>query len=131
MKKIICVSLLGLISFSELTPPLYAASRSTLNTFGRTQISQDLQIVPDSATDLTTTDTWIFQLTVTNTTASAVTFTVKDRATSAKTLMSVSIAANTMYVVVWPEGQKMKGGINWLSGTTGALTASLVAFKVP
>lgn len=130
MQKTICILLLGLISFSELAPPLYAASRSTLNTFGRRQVSQALQVVPDSATDLTTTDTWIFQLTITNVTGTAATITLTDKNTSPLDLMkTVSIPANTIVVVAWPEGQLMKGGINWVSGTTSALNASLVAFQ--
>lgn len=130
MKKIICVFLLGLISFSELAPPLYAASRSTLNTFSRRQLSQALQVVPNSATDLTTSDTWIFQLTITNVTGTAATITLTDKNTSPLDLMkTISIPANTIVVIAWPEGQLMKGGINWVSGTASALNASLVAFQ--
>ena len=111
---------------------LKSASNSTKVTFGRTLLSTDLQTVPDSSTALSASDTWIFQIVVTNTTGTAATFTMTDRASSPKTLLpAVSIAANTTYIIPFPEGQKMKGGILWLTGTTSALTASIVAFKIP
>lgn len=130
MRKYLASLALILILGSALLP-IFAASRSTVTQFGPVALNSDLQVVPDSTTALSTTDTWIFQLTVANTTGSAVTFTVQDRATSAKTLLAaVSIAANTTYVIAFPEGQKMKNGITWSAGTASALHASIMARRI-
>lgn len=128
MKRLISVILLGLISFAELTPPLYAASRSTLNTFGRVQISQTLVTLPAVAADLTTKDTMLFQLTLSNITGGAVSVTITDKQSSPVTLMSVSIPAGTIVVVAWPEGQFMKGGVNWVAGAGSSINGSVFGF---
>lgn len=68
--------------------------------------------VPQSTTTVAFSDAWLKTLTITNTTSGAVTFTLSDRQASPLALFSaVSIAANTTYVVVFPEG-----GYYWLPG---------------
>ena len=90
------------------------------------QITETLAAVPAVATDLTTTDTRIWQITVANTTAGALTFTLKDRqATPRYICAAVSIAANTTYILAWPEGQFGSSGLNW-SGSGAGLEASVV-----
>ena len=90
------------------------------------QISETLAQVPAVATDLTTTDTRIWQITVANTTAGALTFTLKDKqATPRYICAAVSIAANTTYILAWPEGQFGSSGLNW-SGSGAGLEASVV-----
>ena len=132
MRKLFASILLAWALLVSLTPLSLADSLTTRNTYGRSQLASDLQVVPDSTTSLSTTDTWVFQLTITNVTGSAATFTMSNRATSALDLFkTVSIAANTTYIVSFPEGVKMKNGISWSAGTTSALNASVIAFKVP
>lgn len=107
-----------------------ASGSSKFTNGGTVALNEDLQVVPDTTTDLTTKDTWIFQLTIVNTTAGGVTFIMADKATSPKTLMSVTLAANTTYVIAFPEGQKMKGGITWWTNTTNAVNASIKAKRL-
>ncbi len=90
------------------------------------EITAGLQTVPNVATDLTTTDSVIFQITLANITAGAVTFTVKDKAGSPKSLLeAVSIAANTSYVIAFPEGVWMTGGITWSASAANSLNAEI------
>jgi len=97
---------------------------------GQRQIPDGLQVVPNSAADLTTTDTWIFQIVVANKTASAVTFTVKDKQSTPRELFdAVSLPADSITVAAFPEGVKMIGGINWVAGTADALIAEVFAFR--
>lgn len=119
--------LLTIALISILAPLLEAASASTrFQSPGTRVISRGLQVVPDSATSLSTTDTELYQITLGNTTGSACTFTLADRATSAKTIMTaVSIAANTTYVIAWPEGMFMSNGVTWSTGTTSCLVAGV------
>jgi hypothetical protein len=62
------------------------------------------QAVPTSLTVVSVADSYLKSITVTNTTASAVTFTVQT-AGGVAILSAVSIAANTTYIVSWPDGQ--------------------------
>lgn len=131
MKKLQTLILIFIL-LTTTVPSSMGASGSTKFTVGGTvALSEDLQTVPDSTTALSTTDTWIFQITIVNTTGSAATITMQDRATSPKTLLAaVSIAANTTYVIAFPEGQKMKNGITWSAGTTSALQGSIKAKRI-
>jgi hypothetical protein len=59
--------------------------------------------VPTSAGTVTTYDAYIKSVVIVNTTAGALTFTLADRQSSAKDVLSaVSVAANTTYVVAFP-----------------------------
>lgn len=90
------------------------------------QISETITTVPAVAADLTTTDSRLWQISIANTTAGALTFTLKDKqATPRYALAAVSIAANTTYVVAWPEGQFFSGGVNWVASGAG-LEASVI-----
>lgn len=129
--KFLGAALLSVLLFSLLIPIIEGASNSTRFTPpGRTQLSMSLQVVPDSTTDLSTTDTDIYQLTVTNTTGSACTLTITDKQASVKSLLdAVSIAAHTTYVIAWPEGAFMDDGVSWSAGTASCLHASIKAMK--
>ena len=130
MRKIFAYIGLLLILSVLISPLALSESGTTKTTFGRRQLLSDLQFVPNVAADLTTTDTWIFQLTIT-TGSSGTTLTINDRATSAKSLLnSVSLAANTTYILTWPEGVKMKNGINWVAGAATTVTIAVVAFQI-
>lgn len=130
MRLIAGIFLAGML-LSIIAPLVDAASASTrFQSPGTRVLDRALQTVPDTPTALSTTDTEIFQLTLGNTTASACTFTMADRATSAKTVMAaVSIAANTTYVLAFPEGLYMSNGITWSSGTASCLTAGIKALR--
>lgn len=94
----------------------------------KNSISEAIQVVPTDATDLTTTDTRIYQLSVCNTTAGALTITIKDKqATPRNVLTAVSIAANTAYILAWPEGLFCDDGVNWIASGSG-LEASVTAW---
>lgn len=133
-QKTIIFALLILLGISLINSPIpvaMGASNSTKFNVGNINMSQALQVVPDSTTSVSTTDTWIFQITVANTTGSAVTFTVQDRAGSPKSLISaVSIAANTTYVMAFPEGVLMDDGFTWSASTASALHASVNARRI-
>ena len=94
----------------------------------RNMLSETIQAVPTGATDLTTTDTRIYQISVANTTAGALTITIKDRQSSAKNVCTaVSIAANTTYILAWQEGLFLDDGLNWIASGAG-LEASVTAW---
>lgn len=85
------------------------------------QISHTNRVaVPAVAADVTTTDTVIYQISITNTTAGALTLTIKDKAgTPSELFEAVSIAANTTYVAAFPFGEHMVGGVNWVASGVG------------
>lgn len=96
------------------------------------RIANNLRLVPAVAADVTDKDCYVYQIVVSNIHTSAVTFTVVDKATSAKTLIpTVSLAANSVSVIVFPQGVKMTGGINWVAGTADKLHASIDAYYAP
>ena len=69
----------------------------------KNSVSELITAVPAVAADLTTTDTRLYQISICNTTAGALTFTLKDKQSSAKNILTaVSIAANTAYICAWP-----------------------------
>lgn len=131
MRKLIASLCLFFISLGAIAPLLVASSGSTKFATGTTALNADIQVVPNSSTALSSTDTYIYQIVVANVTGSAATFTMTDRATSPKTILAaVSIAGNTTYVLAFPEGLKMKGGIMWSSNTASALNASINARRI-
>jgi copper(I)-binding protein len=93
------------------------------------EIPQGLTTMPSVAADVTTTDSWITQITLANKTAGAVTVTITDKATPAKTLLgATSIGANTTYVVAFPDAVKMNGGINWVASSASAIDAEIKGY---
>lgn len=124
-------ALLGLLLLAIVAPFLVAASNSTKFTApGTRQLSRLIQVVPNSNTDVSTTDTEIYQLSVTNVTGGACTLTVKDKQATARYLINAaSIAAATTYVIVWPEGAWMEDGFSWSSDTSSCLQANVKALR--
>lgn len=97
---------------------------------GTKEIGNGLVAVPTSGTDLTTTDTWINQIVLANTTAGSVTVTIADKQGSPLTLVpTVTLSANTLYITVFPFAIKMVGGINWQASGSG-VTAEIFGYKV-
>jgi hypothetical protein len=93
------------------------------------ELPGDLVLVPNTGTDYTTTDSWIFQIVVNNVSAATATLTVQDRATSAKLLLKVlPTDPGFPQVLVFPFGVKMNNGIRWSSDTLNALHASIFGY---
>lgn len=98
------------------------ASNSSRRSAAQKPITEGLQAVPKIAADLTTTTSWIWQLTFVNTTAGALTVTVADKNTVPLDLLdTVSLAANTTTIYSFPESVKMIGGINWVASDDGII----------
>lgn len=107
LKKISALTLAVFLAWGSL----FANSGTTVFPRPPRQLTRGLQVVPSSLTDVTSTTTVLYQLVVANTTGSAVTFLVQDKASTPKTLIpTVSIAANTVYVIAFPEGTYLTGG---------------------
>lgn len=97
----------------------------------RYEIMQALAVVPNSATDLSTTDSIIYQIVIANMTSGAITITITDKNTTPLDLMkAVSIAAFTTPVVAFPEGVLMKGGINWVASGASSLNGQIFGLKI-
>lgn len=76
--------------------------------------------MPTVAADVTTVDTFLKQIRVSNTTAGALTITILDKQDTPRThTPTVSIAANSVYLDVAPECILMKGGVNWVASGAG------------
>jgi hypothetical protein len=78
------------------------------------------QAVPTSTTAVTTVDAYIRQITVANTSAGAINFTVADRqGTPIAFVPTVAIGPNTLYVVVIPKNYWAPGGFTVLASGSG------------
>ncbi len=104
------------------------ASLSSKFTSPQKMVSPALQVLPNTATSVTTTDTWIYQIALNNKTGGAITVTITDINTSPLDLVTaVSIAANTTYVIVFPEGQYMPNGFKWSASAGSSINGSVNA----
>lgn len=119
-----------LLTLGALAPVLInAASNSTRNSFPSRRVQPDPGNMSNSLTPVTTADTWVFQITIANKTAGAVTATVQDaQGTPVCILCAVSIAANTTYVIAFPEGQKFESGLSVQASANNSLNYSLFGF---
>lgn len=91
------------------------ASNSTQRSHPQQTLTEGLAVVPQASTEVpggtAGKDLYIFQITVVNTTAGALNYTLLDgQATPLALLPTVSLTASTTYSVVFPEGIKMLGG---------------------
>lgn len=119
---------LACFSFALLAVPLHG--QQTRRSMPRYELTGGLSVVPNSATDVSTTNSYICQVSVANVTGGAVTFTVTDKASSAKTLIpTVSIPANTVIIMNWPNCVKMTSGISWTAGAATSLHAEIFGYK--
>jgi hypothetical protein len=101
------------------------ASNSTRRSSEQATLTEGLAAVPTGAAVIVpgstaNKDVIIFQITVANTTAGAVTYTLED-GNSNQVLAAVSIAANTSYIAVWPEGLRMLKGALHTAGGSGLI----------
>ncbi len=124
MVKIILTAIISTLLVVGVINPLIGASGSTRFTYGNTAMTDAIQTVPTSPTALSSTDTYVFQVTVANVTGTAATITIVD-GTGKYLLAATSIDANTTYVLGFPEGVKMTSGVTWSAGTSNAIQASL------
>ena len=124
MVKIILTAIISTLLVVGVINPLIGASGSTRFTYGNTAMTDAIQVVPTSPTALSSTDTYVFQVTVANVTGTAATITIVD-GTGKYLLAATSIDANTTYVLGFPEGVKMTSGVTWSAGTSNAIQASL------
>ncbi len=124
MVKIILTAIISTLLVVGVINHLIGASGSTRFTYGNTAMTDAIQTVPTSPTALSSTDTYVFQVTVANVTGTAATITIVD-GTGKYLLAATSIDANTTYVLGFPEGVKMTSGVTWSAGTSNAIQASL------
>jgi hypothetical protein len=95
---------------------------------GLKQLTRGVRLVPAVAADLSTTDTWLYQLSVSNKTAGAVTIQVLDKAATPRNVVpTVSAAANSVMIMTWPNGIKLTGGMRWVASAADSLEAEVVA----
>lgn len=80
-----------------------------------------VQAVPTGDTALSSTNTILFQIFVSNPTASGITLTVKDNQTVPVTIISTTIPANSVYNYNSDDGTVFLGGIRWNAGGAGLL----------
>lgn len=84
------------------------------------------QTVPNSGTDITSTDTRLYAIYAANKTASAATLRVYTKQSPAKDIIpTVSIPAYSNMYWEWIEGITCPGGVSWVAGTGSAIDASV------
>lgn len=102
---------------------------SVLKNLPQKQVSEANTAVPTGAADLTTTDTWLFEMTLCNPTGGALVITLLNREGSPKTIVKKSVAANDTAILSFPAGCKFVGGVNWVASGDGliATTTAVIA----
>ena len=106
------------------------ASASTRRAVGQKSLPQGFVAVPSTLTELTAVDTWIFQIVVSNTTGAPVTFLVQDQqGTPRKLVPTISLGANSVTVLDFPEGVLMKSGVKWQAGAATSLDAEVFGMR--
>jgi len=94
-------------------------------------LTRGLVVVPNAAADLSTVDTWVYQIVVANIDSSGCTFKVTDKQGSPLELIpTVTLGATTVTVYSFPEGVLMKSGVNWVAGTANKLRAEVVGYQI-
>jgi hypothetical protein len=94
------------------------------------QVALPIVAVPTVAADLTTTDSWLFQISITNSTALPINITILDKQGTPRGAMRASaIPANTTVAFNWEEGLFMSGGVNWVAAGAGLEAGLTLWFK--
>src|SRR5689334_21655949 len=107
------------------------SSFDTLRSVAQKTLPEGLSVVPSTLTAVISKDAWVFQITVSNNTGGAVTFLVQDQqATPLILVPTISVAANTVSIIPFPEGVKMIGGIKWQAGAASSLHAEIFGFSL-
>ena len=98
-------------------------------TFGKS-VDPEMQVVPDSATALTSTNTLLYSMYVSNTTDSTVSFLVVD-GNGREIVPEVDLPSHSILSAEWSDGIVAPGGITWTAGAANALEAAVTAtYKV-
>lgn len=121
MKTLLLLAAFAALAYGQSTP---TCSSATIPLCGAGQPSGDMQVkpqaVPTSTGNVAFVDSYLKSVTVANTTAGAITFTLADRQASPIAVLSaVSIAANTTYVIVFATPYWCPGGFTVLAGGAG------------
>ena len=118
MKKVLQIALLLTITLSLMAAP-------TLKKAKFTQLDEwDFApaLVPSSAEDVVTQSSGVYidVITIVNPTGSSVDLTITDKQGTPRAILTVTIAANTTYVIkMW--GYWAPGGVSWIAGTDNVL----------
>jgi hypothetical protein len=118
MKTLLLLAVFAAFTCAQSTP---TCSSATIPLCGAGQPSGDMQVkpqaVPTSTGNVAFVDAYLKSVTISNPTASPITFTLADRQGSPiAALGAVSIAANTTYVVVWCSDCSLKASMYWCPG---------------
>jgi hypothetical protein len=108
MKNLIVITALALAAASGARAQLATCGTQTIPLCtpggGSGAIQIKPQAVPTSTTVVAASDAYLKVITVSNPTAGAITFTLADRQGSPISVLgAVSIAANTSYIISWPD----------------------------
>jgi hypothetical protein len=83
-------------------------------------------LVPATTTDVATSTVRVYQITLTETSGSNTTCTIKDKQSTPREIFSGTVNASSLYVIPFPNGRLSPGGLTWScsSGTAvvGAIT---------
>ena len=105
------------------------ASLSSRRDSPQNAIQQGLSLVPSSLTAVTSADSVIYQITVSNVDSGAHTLLVQDQqATPGILVPTISIPANTVIIMEFPEGILMKSGIKWQASAANDLWSEIYGF---
>ena len=105
------------------------ASRSTIRSLPQKELPSALTVLTNTATAFISKDCYIFQIVLANKTAGAITATITDQAaTPLDLLTAVSLPANGLTIIAFPEGQYMPGGFKWSASANTSINASVVGF---
>jgi hypothetical protein len=104
---------------------LLGAAVTTTRTYNSSGSGPTFEIYPmavptSSMSDVVTGDVRVNEITLTNTTGSAITVTVQDKQTSPQAFLSaISVGANSTYVIETPSLRLFPGGVSWQASGAG------------
>lgn len=96
------------------------------------EVTRGLTAVPTSLTTITGTDTALFQIVVTNTTAAAITFQLQDQQGTPVALIkstNVTIDPGIPFVFSVANAVWMLGGMRWQAGGAGLYADIIATYK--
>ena len=108
-----------------------SASTIRKGTYGRS-IDPKLQVVPDSSTDLTATDTLLYSMYVSNVTGGTVSLQVLDKQSVPREVIpTTSIGPHQILSAEWLDGIVCPGGVTWVASAADSLQAAVTGtYKV-
>lgn len=107
------------------------ASRDSDRPRSQKLLPQGLSVMPNSLTDVETTNSVIFQITLINTTAGGVTVLVQDKQATPKVLVPTStVPANSVSILAFPEGVLMTSGFSHQAGAASSITVEYYGYFI-